>query len=270
MIASKEYVLSKLNEYSLFPKKKYGQNFLIDEKVVNKIVDALDINKDDVIYEIGPGLGALSESLANKNQPLFLFDIDENMVNHLKSAFKIFPHVHVIKEDFLKVIDDGKVNKIIGNLPYYLTTPLIEHVLTNFDIRTFVFMVQQEVESRLIAKRKTKEYGPLSILIDQCFKIERVCKVNKGAFYPVPHVDSVVFKISYIVNDINKKEYYSFLKKLFAQRRKTIFNNLEPLLKSKELSLAILNDLNIPLNKRAEELTKEEIFSIYQAITKIK
>lgn len=270
MIASKEYVLSKLNEYSLFPKKKYGQNFLIDEGIVAKIVASLDIDKDDIIYEIGPGLGALSEILANKNQTLYLYDIDENMVDHLKSVFKIFPHVNVIKEDFLKVKDDGKVSKIIGNLPYYLTTPLIEHVLIDFDIKTFVFMVQQEVESRLIAKRKTKEYGPLSILIDQCFGIERVCKVNKGAFYPIPHVDSVVFKISYIENDINKKEYYSFLKKLFAQRRKTILNNLEPLLKSKELVLSILNDLNIPLNKRAEELTKEDIYSLYQLITKIK
>ncbi len=270
MIASKEYVLSKLNEYSLFPKKKYGQNFLIDEKIVNKIVEALDVTKEDIIYEIGPGLGALSEPLAAKSQPLYLFDIDENMINHLKSVFRIFTNVNVIKEDFLKVQDDERVSKVIGNLPYYLTTPIIEHVLLDFDIDTFVFMVQQEVESRLTAKRKTKDYGPLSILIEQFYEIERVCKVNKGCFYPIPHVDSVVFKIIYKKTEVNKKNYYSFLKKLFNQRRKTVFNNLGEILKLKEESSKVLNELNIPLNKRAEELTKEEIFSIYQIITKTK
>ena len=206
MIASKEYVLSKLNEYTLFPKKKYGQNFLIDEKTVSKIVAALDIKQGDVIYEIGPGLGALSEVLASKNQPLYLYDIDENMVDHLKVVFKMFPHVEVINENFLKVEDDNKVTKIIGNLPYYITTSLIEHVLINFDISDFVFMVQAEVEERLIAKIKTKEYGPLSILIDQFFEIEKVCKVSKMAFYPVPHVDSAVFRIKYKPTEENKKK----------------------------------------------------------------
>lgn len=270
MIASKEYVLSKLNEYTLFPKKKYGQNFLIDEKTVSKIVAALDIKQGDVIYEIGPGLGALSEVLASKNQPLYLYDIDENMVDHLKVVFKMFPHVEVINENFLKVEDDNKVTKIIGNLPYYITTSLIEHVLINFDISDFVFMVQAEVEDRLIAKIKTKEYGPLSILIDQFFEIEKVCKVSKMAFYPVPHVDSAVFRIKYKPTEENKKKYYLFLKKIFNQRRKTITNNLGSLFISKEEGMEILKALNIPFNKRPEELTKEELLSLYKLITKSK
>lgn len=267
MIASREYVLSKLNEYTLFPKKKYGQNFLTDSRTVLKIVDALEVKDGDIIYEIGPGLGALSELLAAKNQPLYLYDIDENMVDHLKNVFKMFPHIEVIKENFLKVQDNNKVTKIIGNLPYYITTSLIEHVLINFDISDFVFMVQAEVEERLIAKRKTKEYGPLSIFIEQFFEIEKVCKVSKMAFYPVPHVDSAVFKIKFKPTEENKKKYYLFLKEIFSQRRKTISNNLGGMFKSKEEGMKILSSINIPFNKRPEELTLEEIYSLYKAIT---
>ncbi len=263
MIASKEYVINKLNEQSLFPKKKYGQNFLIDEKVVKIIIESLDIKSDDVIYEIGPGLGALSELLAEFKVPLYLYDIDENMVEHLKTTFSIYPYVQVILKDFLKVKQNHHVNKIIGNLPYYITTPLIEHVLLNYEFDAFVFMVQSEVLDRLVAKPKTKEYGPLSIIIEQMYDFKRVCKASKNCFYPIPHVDSSVFKITPKNIKDDKKEYYKFLKSMFAKRRKTILNNLSDYLNSKEKALFLLNELEIDILKRPEELGCLTLYNLF-------
>ena len=131
MIANKEYVINKLNELSLFAKKNFGQNFLVNDDISKKIVSALDIKENDTILEIGPGLGALSYHLSLYENNVYLYDIDEDMVNHLNKVFSNKRNVKVINQDFLKVNLEniqGKI-KVIGNLPYYITTPLIEKIL---------------------------------------------------------------------------------------------------------------------------------------------
>lgn len=267
MIASKEYVMNKCNEYSIFPSKRYGQNFLIQEEPVLLATSALEIEKQDVILEIGPGLGALSEVIKDHQVETHLFDIDPNMVMHLKKTFSPFPWMHVHQEDFLKTSWQGRC-KIIGNLPYYITTPLIEHVLLHFDCAIFVFMVQQEVENRLFAKKGTKEYGPLSLLIEATCDYQKVLKVHRTAFYPIPHVDSMIFKLT-------KKQamdisFYRFLNLMFSMRRKTIFNNLLKYVSDKEKAKEYLEKANILSSTRPEDLSLTEFQTLYQVIQSAK
>jgi len=267
MIASKEYVINKCNEYGIFPSKRYGQNFLIQETPVIQASSALEISPEDVILEIGPGLGALSEKIKDAKVETHLFDIDPNMVEHLKHTFSNFPWVKVHQMDFLKLKWEGKC-KIVGNLPYYITTPLIEHVLLNFDCSIFVFMVQQEIETRLFAKKGTKEYGPLSLLIEATCKHEKVCKVLRTSFYPVPHVDSCIFKLTRI-NQMDLS-FYRFLNTVFSMRRKTILNNLLKYINDKEKAMEYLNTACISFTKRPEELSLEEFQNLYQMIQSAK
>lgn len=267
MIASKEYVMNKCSEYGIFPSKKYGQNFLIQEEPVNQASSALEINAQDVILEIGPGLGALSEKIKDAHVETHLFDIDPNMVGHLTRTFAPFSWVHVHQTDFLKLKWEGKC-KIIGNLPYYITTPLIEHVLLNFNCSIFVFMVQQEVEERLFAKKGTKEYGPLSLLIEATCQHEKVCKVHRTSFYPVPHVDSAIYKLTR-THTIDAS-FYRFLNTMFSMRRKTILNNLLKYVSVKEKAIEFLEIAQISSLSRPEELSLEDFQKLYQIVVSAK
>lgn len=266
MIASKEYVMQKLNEYGIFPSKKYGQNFLIQQEVVKKAVATLEITPQDIVLEVGPGLGALSEELVEQKVETHLYDIDKNMVQHLSKTFMMFPQIHVHEGDFLKV-QEPRATKIIGNLPYYITTPLIEHILLDFpNLQIFTFMVQEEVEERLFAKIGSKEYGPFSLLIEATCETKKVCKVHRTSFYPVPHVDSAIYCFK-------KKEgislsFYKFLKAMFTMRRKTILNNLLSYISSKEQAILCLKEAGIDEKRRPESISLKEYQNLYQAITK--
>ena len=152
-IASKEFVIKKMSELMITPKKKFSQNFLTDYPTVVEAIDALEIEDDDVIIEIGPGLGALSQEIIERGYKLDAYDIDEDMVSHLKKYFSFYPSFHVEKEDFLKVDlskYEGKKVKFISNIPYNITTPLIEKiVISSLDTKCFEFMVQKEVYDRI-------------------------------------------------------------------------------------------------------------------------
>ena len=272
MIANKDFVLSKLNELTTYAKKNFGQNFLIDDNICQKIVKSLEVQDDNKVIEIGPGLGALSYHLSSYSD-VTLYDIDEDMVNHLNSYFKFNNNIKVIKEDFLKVNLDveEKPLKVIGNLPYYITTPLIEKVLlAKSNVKTCVFMIQKEVYSRLTAKVNSKEYSPLSILIEHVGTISKVLEVSRNCFYPAPHVDSLVFKVE-LKDNIDKEQtikLYSLLNKLFLMRRKTILNNLTTVTKSKERAIEILEYCKIDVLKRPENLTLINYLDILNALSK--
>ncbi len=273
-IADKEYVLNKLSELTTYAKKNLGQNFLIDNNVSLKIVEALEIKDNQTIIEIGPGLGALTFNLAAYSSSLIkAYDIDEVMINHLNKTFKMDNNVEIIYSDFLKVdLNDLYKNKdvsFIGNLPYYITTPILEKILTsNIHIDNCVFMVQKEVYSRLNAKVGTKEYSPLSILIEFVGKLTKVMDVSFNKFYPAPHVDSLVFKID-CYKDYNHtltKEFYNFLNKCFFMRRKTILNNLNGITNNKNISNEILKQSNIDSLRRPETITLNEYVTLFNNI----
>ena len=272
-IASKEYVIKKLTALMINPKKKYSQNFLTDYETVKESVNSLNLCEDEVVVEIGPGLGALTQELLDRGNQVYAFDIDVDMYNHLKEEFKHYPNFHVYNEDFMKVdlsAFEGKNVKVISNVPYNLTTPIIEKIVTSkINVKAFEFMVQKEVYDRIKAKKGSKDYAPLNIFIEYVGKLSLVRKVTKDKFIPVPNVDSVVLKIDFI-NDRKEeaieKEFFKVTKACFVQRRKTIQNNLNAYFGNKDRTLQVLSASNIEVNVRGEQLELKDYLKLSEII----
>lgn len=272
IIASKEYVVTKMTELMLTPKKHFSQNFLTDYDVVTSSVDALNVKEEKVI-EIGPGLGALTQELLNRNYDVDAYEIDLDMVNHLKDEFKSYNNFSLYNEDFLKVDlskYEGKELKFISNVPYNVTTPIIEKIITSsLDIKTFEFMVQKEVYERLNVKEKSKDYSPINIFIDYVGKLSVVRKVSYKCYIPMPNVDSIILKIEF-TNKINEdplfnKEFVKLVKGSFVSRRKTILNNLTNYFKSKDKAVDILSKAQIEPSRRPESLSLNDYLELTKA-----
>lgn len=259
---NKEQFFENIKSYKFLANKSLGQNFLIDFYTSSDIVDTLNIDKDDKVLEIGAGLGSLSFFLAQKEGDVTLIDVDENMVNSLKDNFK---NVVILRQNILKY-DVSSFNKIIGNLPYYITSGIIEHLLLNAKSASIItLMVQKEVYLKLTNK---KEVSPLSLLLNYVSSISKGTLVNRNAFSPVPHVDSMYFSLfpnNNIKNEDNK-ELYSLICRLFLLRRKTILNNLTNITKDKNLSQEILDECLIKTNLRPEELTIDDYKKILKSL----
>lgn len=272
MIASKTYVQKAMENEALFPMKKFSQNFLINNDIVNKIVDIIDYKLGDQIVEIGPGLGALTENIINRSYPIDAYEIDERMCEHLIKTFSSYDIFNLKRGDFLKqnLSNYSKDVRVISNLPYALTTPIIEKVLLETpNLKQFVFMVQKEVVERLSAKIKTKEYSPLSIFIEYLGKLTKEVSVRKTEFFPVPNVDSTVFSIR-IDKERNMdfdKKFYRFLKQCFSMRRKTIVNNLSGVY-GKENVNNVLNIKGFSLTIRPEEISLNQYLEIFNEFNK--
>ena len=269
-IASKEYVIKRLTELMITPKKKFSQNFLTDYETVVESVNALNLTDDDTVIEVGPGLGALSQELLERKANLYAYEIDPNMYNHLKDVFKWSNTFHLENIDFMKVDlkpFEGKPIKFISNVPYNITTPLIEKVVTSsLDVKCFEFMVQKEVYDRIKAKVGSKDYAPLNIFIEYVGKLAVVKKVNKMHYIPAPNVDSIVLKIEFINKDrLDKeveKEFVKLTKACFLMRRKTILNNLNAYFNSKEKAQKVLLEAGIKENERAEDICLDDYLKL--------
>lgn len=271
-IADKNTILQTLNRLDAAPLKRLGQNFLIDESVAAKIVHQLQDQKDDILVEIGPGLGALTHYLSIKQKALHLYEIDVAMVKHLKEVYQDNPLVKVHQTDILKadLSSFSQPVRLIGNLPYYITTPIIEYVLLNTPtLRQMVVMVQEEVIERLTAKVGDKNYGPLIVLIQYLGVGQLAFKVRKQYFYPAPHVDSAIYNLN-----IDAEADFEFAKRLFRvaqamfhHRRKTILNNLLSLVKNKDQATAILTQLSLDSARRPETLTVDEYVALTKALS---
>ncbi len=272
IIASKEYVVTKMTELMLTPKKHFSQNFLTDYDVVTSSVNALNVT-DEKVIEIGPGLGALTQELLNRNYDVDAYEIDIDMVNHLREEFKSYNNFNLYNEDFLKVdlskYEDKKL-KFISNVPYNVTTPIIEKIITSsLDIKTFEFMVQKEVYERLNVKEKSKDYSPINIFIDYVGKLSVVRKVSYKCYIPMPNVDSIILKIEF-TNKINvdplfNKEFVKLVKGSFVSRRKTILNNLTNYFKSKDKASDVLSKAQIEPSRRPESLTLNDYLELTKA-----
>lgn len=266
--------------------KRFGQNFLIDDNILENIVKSAEITNNDLVIEIGPGLGNLTEYLLEKAAYVILVEIDNNMINILNDRFKNNNNYILLNDDILKVnVDEiienieNKLNrkfekiKVVANLPYYITTPIIFKLLQNENrINEITVMVQKEVAERIVAKNKTKDYGILTLMVNYLGTSDIKLIVPNNSFIPAPNVTSAVIKITknkrFTVKD--EELLFKLIHSSFAQRRKKIINSLESTkfsnMSKPELE-KLFNECNISLNARAEELELQDYIKIVDIIT---
>lgn len=255
----------RISEYKLLAKKEVGQNFLIDPKVASNIVSLLDCQEGEEAIEIGCGAGSLSFFLAQTRANTTLIDIDEGLLTKLKNDFQGLENVKIEQQNALKV-DYAPYRKIVGNLPYYITSALIERVLlTAVNAMKIVFMVQKEAANRILAKVGTKDYSPLNVLLNLYGTCKREFNVGHDAFAPAPHVNSTVFSLV-PKHELEAKELqgvYSLCCALFAERRKTIANNLK---KQTDDAPEVLGKAKINPSSRPENLTENDYLTLYRLL----
>lgn len=248
-------------------KKSLGQNFLKDKNIINKISESINPTEEDLIVEIGPGAGALTNELVKKNCDVICFEIDTRLKDILEAID--YPRLKIVFNDFLKVnlkeyIDETKYKHIyfVGNLPYYITTAIINKIIDESNPYEITVMVQKEVGDRFMSKPNSRDYGSLSVFLQYNFDVTRVVNVNKRCFEPVPKVDSVVVKLSknkkWEAN--NEEKFYKLVKDSFKQKRKNLRNNLRnyDLTKVED----VLKKHNKDLTARAESLSIEQFVEI--------
>jgi len=267
-IGTKAFVDKALNENNLYAKKKFGQNFLTDQNILSNIVLASECNKDSLVIEIGPGLGALTELLCESAGFVLAYEIDSDLIPVLNKNLEQFDNYEIINKDILEVDINEDINKykkdykniiLVANLPYYITTPIILGLLSKTNlIKKYVMMMQLEVADRICGKPKTKDYNALSIAIGYRAEATKCFNVSRKVFIPEPNVDSAVIKLDLYDNPpfkANDEElFFKLIREAFSQRRKTLVNNLSNNY-NKELILKMLDEFNIKSNVRSEELT---------------
>ena len=264
-----------MKKYNIKANKSLGQNFLINGEVVETIVKSANINKDDLVIEIGPGLGTLTKFLLQEAKKVICVELDKNMINILHDRFLLYNNLEIINEDILKLdlkelIKENKseVNnvKIVANLPYYITTPIVMKLLEdNLEIESITIMIQKEVADRLIETPGGKN---ITYAINYYSVPEGIMEVPNSSFIPEPEVTSKVLKLNIRkeppvkVNDENLM--FRIIKSAFMQRRKTLLNALvnNNVFTSKEEGIKILNKLNMDVNIRGEKLTLQDFANL--------
>ena len=263
-----------LQEYEFNFKKKFGQNFIVDENIIDKIISKTNIQDDSLVIEVGPGSGALTYKLCKKADKVICFEIDETLRDILSNNLKDFNNVEIIFKDFLKANLKELLQKykykhlyLVANLPYYITTPIITKIIDdNIDIDKMVVMVQKEVGERFNAKTNTRNYNSLSVFLQYNFDINKLMDVSRNVFLPKPNVDSEVIefrkKDKIKVNDLQK--FYSLVRNSFVQKRKTLRNNLKGY--NLEKIESILKKHGFDLSARAEQISIEIFIEISNAL----
>lgn len=253
------------------PLKRYGQNFLIDQKIIEDIIQAFQPQKKDNILEIGPGLGALTTHLVGSGAQVIAVEIDRKLSAFLQSNLKINGNLVVINQNILqtKLSAFPSPLRIISNLPYNITTLVIEKIIKeSINVKDFLFMVQKEVITRLNAKVGTAEYGPLAIMLNLLTEGKSIMNIPREAFYPQPNVTSTIYYLSFthLYDDYEVLGIFRLVKSMFLSRRKTIYNNLAIYLKNKNEAENTLNALGVLLNTRPEQLSPEVYLDLYRSL----
>lgn len=268
-----------LKKYKISANKSLGQNFLINDSVVDKIVESAEINKEDLIIEIGPGLGNLTELLLEKAGKVIAIELDQRMLEILTDRFSMYKNFEIINEDVLKVDLNNliKINKssdirkvkIVANLPYYITTPIIMKLLEEkLEIETITVMVQKEVAERLIATPGDKLSGAITYCVYYYATSESVIMVENDSFIPEPEVDSEVIKLSIRkkapIKLLDEQKFFKLIKVSFMQRRKTLINALVNggILQNKDKAKKLFDELKLDYNTRGETLSLEKFAEI--------
>lgn len=263
-----------LQKYNFNFQKKFGQNFLIDTSVLDRIIAAAEITKEDCVLEIGPGIGTMTQYLAESAGEVVAVEIDKNLIPILADTLSEYSNVTVINDDILKVDvnkiveekNGGKPVKVVANLPYYITTPIIMGLFENHvPLKSITIMVQKEVADRMQVGPGTKDYGALSLAVQYYAKPEIVANVPPNCFIPRPNVGSAVIRLTRYekppvqVND--EKRMFALIRASFNQRRKTLVNglgNASELGVSKERVAAVLEEMQLSPTIRGEALTLEQ------------
>ena len=277
-----------MKKYKIKANKSLGQNFLINSEVVENIVNSSEITAEDMIIEIGPGLGTLTKYLLEKAGKVLCIELDSKMIKILQDRFSVYDNFEVINSDVLKLnLNDiisenkkqGKIKnvKVVANLPYYITTPIIMKLLEEkLDIKSITVMIQKEVADRLIETPGGKNTGAITYTVYYYCDSKKIMEVPNSSFIPEPEVTSEVIKMNLRDNPIveinNPKIMFMIIKSAFMQRRKTLLNALTntKVFISKEEGLEILKKLNLSENVRAEELSIQNFADIARIITERK
>ncbi len=273
---SPSYVTELIEKYGFAFSKSLGQNFLIDGNIVRKICDEGNITNEDNILEIGPGIGTLTEELSLRAKKVVAVELDNALLPILDETLKHCSNVEIIHGDILEINLEKLLEekfetrniKVVANLPYYVTTPIIGRLIEEeLNIHSIIVMVQNEVADRIVANPDNKQYSSLSVFVQYYTKPEIIMKVPRTVFMPKPKVDSAVVKLKLKEEKIdlqNKEIFFKVVKSAFGQRRKTLVNSLN----SKDLGLnkkdikKVLEKANIDPKKRAENLSVEDFAKI--------
>lgn len=251
---TKQY-FEMIKSFKLLAQKELGQNFLVDSSICEAIVDSLEISNEDNVLEIGCGYGSLSYFILKQASNCTLIDIDQRPIEFVISNNILTRDQKVINSNIFTQ-NVSSFTKIIGNLPYYITTGIIEKVLLEANsLKKMVIMVQKDVFSRITARPGQKEYGPLAILVEYMGVVDRIFNISRQSFVPQPHVDSIVFSMEIKHSDSFKSKLFVVSKAMFMYRRKTIFNNLKKFINQSTAASSILLSSGIDPRKRPEELS---------------
>ena len=269
-----------MNKYNIKANKNLGQNFLINEDVVEKIIDGSKVCKDDLVIEIGPGLGTLTKYLLEKASKVICIELDKKMIKILEDRFSLYNNFELLNQDVLKVDlkkmienekNDSNVKnvKVVANLPYYITTPIIMKLLEDkLDLESITVMIQKDVADRLVAKPGNKNTGAITYSVYYYAESEKILEVKSDSFIPKPQVDSEVIKLNIRkespINVKNKEVMFKIIKVAFMQKRKTLLNALTNVrvFETKEQGTNILNKLGLDIDIRAEKLSLEDFANL--------
>ena len=275
-----------INKYSFAFQKKFGQNFLIDSNVLESIIRGAEITKDDFVLEIGPGIGTMTQYLCEAARQVVAVEIDKMLIPILEDTLSEYDNVEVINQDVLKVDikslaeekNNGKPIKVVANLPYYITTPIIMGLFeSGVPIDSITIMVQKEVADRMQTGPGSKDYGALSLAVQYYATAKVILNVSATCFMPRPNVDSAVIKLTRhkepTVNVADEKLMFKIIRASFNHRRKTLVNGLKnspELSFSKEQIVKAIEKIEKPETIRGEALTLEEFAELANAFTELK
>ncbi|MBU5676481.1 16S rRNA (adenine(1518)-N(6)/adenine(1519)-N(6))-dimethyltransferase RsmA [Alkaliphilus sp. MSJ-5] len=283
-ISSPKKTKDIVQKYGFKFSKSLGQNFLIDQNILDNIVDGANISKDDYVIEVGPGIGSLTQNIAEKSKSVVAIEIDKTLIPILNDTLKDYSNVEVINEDVLKLDLHKLINekfkgnraKVIANLPYYVTTSIIMKFLEErVPVQSLTIMIQKEVADRMQAKPGTKDYGALSIAVQYYCNPKILLKVPPSVFIPQPKVESTVIKLDILerpkVYVESEDLFFALVKDAFGKRRKTLLNALSTgdLKLNKDLLKDVLLSSGIDENRRGETLTIEEYGLLANNLAKI-
>ena len=278
-LGNPKYTIEVLQKYNFAFQKRFGQNFLIDTHVLDKIIDSAQITKDDFVLEIGPGIGTMTQYLAEAAREVAAVEIDKTLLPILDDTLKDWDNVTVINNDILKVDirqlalekNQGRPIKVVANLPYYITTPIIMGLFENqVPVDSITIMVQKEVADRMQVGPGTKDYGALSLAVQYYAKPKIVANVPPNCFMPRPKVDSTVIRLTKLEKPRAHVEdealFFKIVRMVFTMRRKTLSNNLKSLGYTREFIEEVLEAAGIDLKARGETLSVEKFAELSNVI----
>jgi 16S rRNA (adenine1518-N6/adenine1519-N6)-dimethyltransferase len=265
-----------VKKYNFKFSKSLGQNFLIDDSVLEDIVNGAEVGPEDLVIEIGPGVGTLTAQILKRAKRVVSIELDSDLIPILQAElgenqnFQLI-HKDALKVDFNEIIGDEKSVKLVANLPYYVTTPIIAKLLNEgYDFKSLTIMIQKEVAERINAEPNSKEYGALSILVQYYCRTSLVRKVPPSCFIPRPKVESTVIKLEKLskpaVEVKDKKLFFDLVRNAFNMRRKTLWNGVKSIGLTKELLEKAFDDADIDPKRRGETLSIEEFANLSNSI----